>query len=94
MGHLFVLGCTVEDDNSFSLPQLVKKTEIFSPIFFPILKEPLIVQKQTVHQKKALNLSFLVPEANWRGTIERAPRLLVVKNIFQFFAVMKMEDAQ
>jgi hypothetical protein len=29
----------VEDDNSFSLLQFLKKTEIFSPAFFNILKK-------------------------------------------------------
>jgi hypothetical protein len=31
-------------------------------IFFTILKEPLLVQKQTIHQQKALDLSFLETE--------------------------------
>ena len=30
----------------------------FPPVFFNILKEPLLVQKQTIHQQKALDLSF------------------------------------
>ena len=46
---------TVEDDNLFSL---LGKTEIFSPAIFNILKEPKLLQKQTIPKKKALNLSF------------------------------------
>ena len=30
----------------------------FPPVFFKILKEPLLVQKQTINQQKALDLSF------------------------------------
>ena len=37
----------------------IKYFENFPPAFFIILKEPLIVQKQTIPQKKALILSFL-----------------------------------
>ena len=36
---------------------------IFPPAFFNILKEPLLVQKQTIPQKKALILSFLELES-------------------------------
>ena len=36
---------------------------IFPPAFFNILKEPLLVQKQTIPQKKALILSFLQLES-------------------------------
>ena len=32
--------------------------ENFPPAFFNILKELLLVQKQTLHQQKALDLSF------------------------------------
>ena len=32
--------------------------ENFSLAFFNILKEPKIVQKQTIHQQKALDFSF------------------------------------
>ena len=55
---------------------------IFSPAFFNILKEPLIVQKQKIHQRKAHDLRYLEPEIQGRDTIRRAPRLLGVKNIF------------
>ena len=57
------------------------KNEIFSPAIFTILREPIIVQKQTIPQKKALNLSFFwVPKAHRRGIIMRAPRALAVKS--------------
>jgi hypothetical protein len=36
---------------------------IFPPVFFNILKEPLLVQKQKIPQKKALTLSFLQLES-------------------------------
>jgi len=32
--------------------------ENFPPAFFNILKEPLLVQKQTIHQQTALDVSF------------------------------------
>ena len=31
---------------------------ISSSLYFSILKEPMLVQKQTIHQQKALDLSF------------------------------------
>ena len=34
-----------------------------SSAFFNIMKEPLLVQKQTIHQQKALDLSFLETES-------------------------------
>ena len=39
--------------------------KIFPPVFFNILKEPLLVQKQTIPQQKALILSFLQLESLW-----------------------------
>ena len=47
-GALCLVGGTEEDDNSFSLLKFLKKSETFSPAFFNILKEPLMVQKQTI----------------------------------------------
>jgi hypothetical protein len=44
------------------IPQFLKMTKIkniFSPVFFNILKEPLVLQKQTIPQKKALIFSLL-----------------------------------
>ena len=38
------------------------KTKYFLAVF-NILKEPLLVQKQTIHQQKALDLSFLETES-------------------------------
>jgi hypothetical protein len=35
-------------------------------VVFNILKEPLQVQRQTIHQQKALNLSYLEPEVEGR----------------------------
>ena len=39
--------------------------ENFPPAFFNILKEPLLVQKQTIHQQKALDLSFNLTPWKW-----------------------------
>jgi hypothetical protein len=38
-----------------------------NPINFKILKKPLLVQKQTLHQQKALDLSYLEPEGQGQG---------------------------
>ena len=37
-----------------------------------ILKEPLLVQKQTLHQQKALDLGCLEPKGEGQGIIMRA----------------------
>ena len=47
--------------------------------FFNILTEPLLVQKQTIHQQKALDLIYLEPEGQGRGMIRKAPRPLAAK---------------
>ena len=39
--------------------------ENFPPAFFNILKEPLLVQKQTIHQRKALDLGFNLASWKW-----------------------------
>ena len=39
--------------------------ENFPPAFFNILKEPLVVQKQTISQQKALDLSFNLTPWKW-----------------------------
>ena len=52
-----------------------------SQAFFNILTEPLLVQKPTIHQQKAWNLSYLEPEVYGRGIVRRVPRLLVAKDI-------------
>ena len=43
-----------------------------NPTNFKILKESLVVQKQALHQQKALDLSYLEPEGQGRGIIMRA----------------------
>jgi hypothetical protein len=64
---------------------MTKIKNIFSPAFLNILKKPLLVQKQTIHQRRALDLSYLEPEGQGRGIIRRAPRLLAVKAYFVEF---------
>ena len=50
--------------------------------FFHFLKEPYLVQKQTIHQQKALDLSFIYyPESGCGITMELS-RLLAAKSIF------------
>ena len=39
--------------------------ENFPPAFLNCLKEPLLVQKQTIHQLKALDLSFNLAPCKW-----------------------------
>ena len=56
--------------------------ENFPPVFFNILKEPLLVQKQTIHQQKAHDLGYLELEGQGRGTIRKVPRPLAVKAYF------------
>ena len=45
-----------------------------SQAFFNILKEPLVVQKQTLHQQKALDLYYMDAKGQGRGSIIRAWR--------------------
>ena len=61
------------------------KNEVFSPAVFNILKEPFIVQKETLHQQKALDLSYLDLEGQGRGIVRRAPHPHFVKSKFCFF---------
>ena len=42
---------------------MAKIIKMFPPAFFSILKEPILVQKQTIHQQKGLDLSFLETES-------------------------------
>ena len=41
----------------------------------------MVVQKQTIHQQKAHDLSYLEPEGKGRGMIRRVPRPLAAKDI-------------
>ena len=50
--------------------------------FFNILKEPLLVQNQTIAQKKALKLNFLQLESFMAWLISRASHFLAPKSIF------------
>ena len=52
-----------------------------SQAFFNILTEPLLVQKQTIHQQKAWDLSFLEPDGKGRGMVRRVPRPLAAEDI-------------
>ena len=38
-----------------------------NPANFKILNEPLLVQKQTLHQQKALDISYLEPQGQSQG---------------------------
>ena len=51
------------------------------PAFFNILNRPLLIQKQMIDQMKALILSFVEPDGQWRGGIKRAQCLLPTKSI-------------
>ena len=61
-----------------------QKNEIFSPVVFNILKEPFIVEKQTLHQQKGLDLGYFELEEQGRGSIKKAPRPHTVKSKFRF----------
>ena len=52
-----------------------------SQTFFNILTEPLLVQKQTMQQQKAWDLSYSEPEEHGRGMVRRVPRPLAAKDI-------------
>ena len=52
-----------------------------SQAFFNILTEPLLVQKPTIHQQKAWDLSYLEPEEHGRGMVRRVPRPHATKDI-------------
>ena len=47
-----------------------------SQAFFNILTEPLLVQKQTIHQQKAWDLSYLEPDRKGRGILLTVPHPL------------------
>ena len=46
--------------------------ENFHLAFFNILKEPLLKQKQTIHQQKALDLSFNLTPQKWAWHYQEA----------------------
>ena len=52
-----------------------------SQAFFNILTEPLLVQKQMIHQQKAWDLSYLEPDGKGRGMVRRVPCPLAAKDI-------------
>ena len=52
-----------------------------SQVFFNILTEPLLVQKPTIHQQKAWDLSYLEPEGQGLGMVRRVPGPLAAKDI-------------
>ena len=65
--------------------KMAKIIKIYPPAFFNILKEPMLVQKQTIHQQNAHDLSFLELQGQGRGTIRRMPHPLAVKAYFAEF---------
>ena len=52
-----------------------------SQAFFNILIEPLLVQKQKIHQQTAWDLCYLEPEGQGRGMVRRVPLPLAAKDI-------------
>ena len=68
---------------------LITKTNwrsLHSGFFFKILKEPTLVQKQTVPHMKAPILSFFDPEGQGCGIIMGAPRPPPVKCLLPFLS--------
>ena len=61
-----------------------------SQAFFNILTEPLLVQKPTIHQQKAWDLSYLELEGNGCGMVRRVPRLLATKNFDLIFYTLML----
>ena len=55
--------------------------KIFPLVFFNILRERLLVQKQTIHQQKACDLSYLEAEEQGRDMVGKVPRPLFAKDI-------------
>ena len=47
------------------------------------MTELLLVQKQTIHQQKAWDLSYLEPDEKGCGMVRRVPRPLAAKDIEQ-----------
>ena len=64
----------MEDNNSFLLLLSAHQNdETFSPVIFNILKEPMLIHKETLPHEKALDLSF----------ITAVTHILAVNSIFQ-----------
>jgi hypothetical protein len=55
----------LEKDYFRDFLKMMKITKKKTLAFFNILKEPLLVQKQTTHQQKALDLSFNLTSKKW-----------------------------
>ena len=80
-------------------PRFLKNDEIykniFSPAFSNILKEPILVQKQTLHQQKALDLSFNLAPWKWAWhhqegvTPPRRKKHRSARRVFDFFPSMR-----
>ena len=67
----FPLGMLIFRQKSFYFcTGCVRQNE--NPTKFKIVKEPLLIQKQTLHQQKTLDLSYLEPEGQGRGIIMKA----------------------
>ena len=62
-----------------------KLCSLHSPAFFKILKEPTLLQKQTIPHIKALLFSFLEPEEQGHGIIMGVPRPHPVTFLYLFF---------
>ena len=56
------------------------------PVFFKILKEPILVQKKYMPHMKALILSFFEPEQQGRGIIMGEPRPPPVNDVIYFLS--------
>ena len=76
---LFFPICKRKELKSFQLLENFKK--IFPLAFFNILTEPLLVQKQTIHQQKTWDLSYLEPEEQGCDMVRRVPHPLAAKYI-------------
>ena len=54
----------------------------WNPVVFNILKEPLHIQKQTLHQQKALNLRFKMAPWKWVWHYQRGMMMTCRKRTF------------
>ena len=68
---------------------------MFPLAFFNILTEPLLVQKQTIHQHVTWDLSYLEPEGKGRGMVRKVPCPLSTKDIEKKLNLMEeSQDAK